>query len=66
MNSASLFYKMMISRLYGHLSENKIGQFKLDKLTDYLTQTSQYGEHLFCVIAELHPRAKRARVGGVP
>ena len=50
MNSASLFYKMMISRLYDHLSENEIGQFKLDKLTDYLTQTSQYGEHLFCVI----------------
>ena len=29
---------MMMSRLYGHLSENQIGQFKLDKLTDYLSQ----------------------------
>ena len=37
--------------MYGHLSENQIGQFKLDKLTDYLSQTShmtsQYGEQNF-------------------
>ena len=41
MNSASLLYKMMMSRLYGHLSEKQISQFKLDQLTDYLSQTSQ-------------------------
>ena len=41
MNSASLLYKMIMSRLYGHLSENQISQFKLDQLTDYLSQTSQ-------------------------
>lgn len=41
MNSASLLYKMIMSRLYGHLSENQISQFKLDQLTDYSSQTNQ-------------------------
>ena len=57
LNSASLFYKMMISRLYGHLSENQISHFKLDKLTDYLSQTSQYGKQSFVNRLHFHKRS---------
>ena len=57
LNSASLFYKMMISRLYGHLSENQISQFTLDELTDYLFQTSQYGKQSFVDRLHFHERS---------
>ena len=48
---------MMISRLYGHLSENQISQFKLDELTDYLSQTSQYGKQSFVDRLHFHERS---------